>query len=197
LMSFLSDEEKYRDVTRLVLSCTECKTPFELTGPLVRDTVSVKPGMQCPSCSHTLSPQALYCQTLTLLRSTLSAYHQSWLQCDEPSCQAQTQRMRVYEARCVNDACRGSMRPKIPGSRPYYQLLYLRDLFDWEKAKQVLPAEDPHGEALHRLKRLAVEYEPVRAMILHQLNQCSFPIISLRDIFSFMVIAAPKPVPAV
>jgi hypothetical protein len=79
------------------------------------------------------------------------------------------------------------MRPKVPGSQPYHQLLYLRSLFDWDRARQRLQLTQHESEGLHLLKRVSTEYEPVRAMILHQLNQCSFPIISLRDIFSFML----------
>lgn len=188
LMSLLSDEEKFRDVTRLKLCCPECHAAFEYGGPVVNDG---RPGMQCPGCSHVLAPQTVYCQVLALIRSTLATYHQAWMQCDDPACAVLTRRMRVYESRCVNDTCRGTMRPCIPASRPYYQLLYLRSLFDWDRAKQRLTAADD-TEALHLLRRIAAEYEPVRAMVLHQLNQCSFPVINLRDIFAFMAIGKPQ-----
>lgn len=187
LMSLLSDEERFRDLARLQLTCPECKTVFEFTGPV---TSTGQPGMQCTNCSHILAPQTIYCQVLGLIRTCLSTYHQAWMQCDEPSCATQTRRMRVYESRCVNDACRGTMRPKIPASRPYYQLLYLRSLFDWDKAKQRLSSTSDDTEAQHLLRRISAEYDPVRAMVLHQLNQCSFPIINLREIFSFMTVKA-------
>lgn len=186
-MSLMSEEERLKNVTRLQLTCTECKNAFEYEGPIRGSGEEAKLGMQCPSCSFVLPPTALYCQTLGLIRSCLSTYHQFWLQCDDPACHTLTRRMRVYESRCTNDSCRGSMRPKVPGSQPYHQLLYLRSLFDWDRARQRLQQTQHEAEGLHLLKRVSAEYEPVRGMILHQLNQCSFPIISLRDIFSFMV----------
>lgn len=182
LLSFMSDEEKFKDVAKLSLTCTGCQMPFPFVAAVLRDG---KLGMQCPACSVILPSQTVYCQVLGLIRTRLSLYHQYWLQCDEPSCQAVTRRMRVYESRCVVDTCRGSMHPRLPGSAIYHQLLYLRSLFDWDKLRQAIPADDE--QTLRLLKRVSAEYEPVRMMVLHQLNQCSFPIINLRDVFSFML----------
>lgn len=187
LMSFLSDEERFKDVKKLDLACPNCSLTFPLTNLIRMDANGVHlPGSQCPSCSHNAPAATVYCQVLALIRSCLTAYHQGWLKCDEPACSAQTRRMRVYETRCINDGCRGSLRPIIPGSQIYAQLLFLRGLFDFEKART--PAIQADSEALHMLKKLAAEYEPIRAMILHQLNQCSYPIINLREVFAFMTL---------
>ncbi len=189
LISMLPDEEKYESVQKLHLTCIQCSQQFELTSviKMSSDSNSSVHGMQCPRCSQIIKPQAAYCQVLALIRECLGKYHDYWLECDEPGCKVQTRRMRVYETRCINDNCRGSMRPKISGSQIYYQLLFLRSLFDWEKLR-VRYQKELNDEGLYLFKRICVEYDPIRIMILHQLNQCSYPIINLREVFNFMVV---------
>jgi DNA polymerase alpha subunit A len=189
LMTGLSDEERYGDCRKVEILCGTCRALTPL-GSIITDSADGQrfaSALACAACHAKFSPQAVCCQILTLIRETLEAYHAYWLQCDE--CQVQTRRMRVYESRCVTDACRGSLTPRLTGQHVYTQLLYLKSMFDFEKVRSRVAATDNDGSGLALVKALAVEYEPVRAMILHQLNQCSFPIINLREIFSFMTTA--------
>lgn len=184
LMAFLSDEEKYRDVQRLVVVCPACRASTEVAAPTRLDADgAVVSAFACAACSAPFAPATVYYQTLALIRRCLDEYHQGVQVCDE--CHTQTRRMRVYEARCVAETCRGSMRPRIPGSQVYHQLLYLRSIFDMDKARGRLQ-KDLDEDGLLVVRRLATELEGVRAMVAHQLNQCAYPIVNLREVFSFM-----------
>lgn len=110
----LNEEEKFKDVHKLEIICPACMAPSPIASLVVTDaTGAMKSGLACQACSVKFSVPVVYCQALGLIRKCLAAYHQYWLECDEPACKAQTQRMRVYESRCVNDQCRGSMYPKV------------------------------------------------------------------------------------
>ena len=153
----VTDEERFQDVERLRIACAGCKAVFEYRVEVAG----------CPQCQAAVSAMVLCYQVAGAIRRMLSEYHRFVMACDE--CRATSQRIRVYEGRCVSETCRGTMHPVISGQHVYAQLLYYRALFGSEAV----------GEGKQQL------VEPVRQLIRQQLNQCAYPIISLRGIFSF------------
>jgi len=87
-----------------------------------------------------------------------------------------TQRVRVYESQCINDACRGRMKPIISGGQIYNQLLYLKHLFDLDKQATKFEIQDVPNEWRSFI-------QPTRDMISRQLEKCAYPIIDMKEIF--------------
>jgi len=117
LTSVISEEEKFRDCERVGLICNSCKSVSQLESLITAD---YKVGVKCSACGSTFRPITVYYQVYGAIRKYLKEYYQGWLECDDPACRTQTLRMRVYESRCVNDQCRGTMSPKVSSTTILY-----------------------------------------------------------------------------
>jgi DNA polymerase alpha subunit A len=175
LTAFMNDEEKFRNVEHLMLTCPACRASFDFRGLLVTSQDGrMTSGLDC-ACGQRVPPISLHYQLLSALTHQVSEYYLGWMDCDEPSCRATTRQPRVYESRCPNDSCRGAMRPRYSGGRLYSQLLYYRSLIDNEKWK-IGP----------EWRLMVGEYEPLKRDLIGRLDKCAYPIINLAEIFSFV-----------
>lgn len=195
LSAFLSDEEKFRNVEPFLLTCPSCQNIFQFKGIIRNDgseggnddgRLPPALGLEC-KCGQRISCPSLAYQLLKAIRHHVNEYYLGWMECDEATCNATTRQLRVYENRCPVEACKGSMRPRYPGQKLYYQLLYYRSLII-DSDHRVKPKLSP-GIYHSVLRSINIEIEPVRALLLAQLDKCAFPIISLGEIFAFVKIA--------
>ncbi|KAL7423389.1 DNA-directed DNA polymerase alpha catalytic subunit pol1 [Cryptotrichosporon argae] len=98
-------------------------------------------GIQCPACRAALHPASVAVQVELAVRAHVSRFYAAWTVCDGEACGARTRAAGVYGRRCVGlerdggaAGCRGTVRLEYPDAKLYNQLLYLRALFDADKA---------------------------------------------------------------
>lgn len=139
LESQLDDEIRFKDASRLTISCRSCKTTFEFQG-LLRSLDHCSPsGIVC-QCNYNLSDLSIMAQLEHQIRQHSSKYYEGWLVCDDQACGNRTRQMSVYGYRCLGPqtlahGCLGKMRFEYTEKMIYNQLLYFATLFNVEKAK--------------------------------------------------------------
>ncbi len=152
----LSDEERFRSCSRLLVRCLSCKETNIFTGPLqqrdftgpIRSASDLHSGLFCPSesCKSSLwgCPNGAACfsliyQSVVLaLRQYLCRYYDSWLICDDSSCARRTQQLGVREGACNAPGCAGRMKPEYGDKAMYEQIKYFETLFDVERSQERL-----------------------------------------------------------
>ena len=178
LVTLMTDEERFKDCAPLELTCGTCGSRFEFKGVAHQDHQA---GLSCVQCGSRMTAVALYYQLEMAIRRQVAEYYLGWLECDERACRTRTRNLRVYEALCPTEGCRGSMQPVYPARRLYRQLLYYRHLVEGggRSARSLEP----------EMRSLLAELEPVRAMARTWLDKCAYPVINLGEIFSFVTVA--------
>jgi len=73
-------------------------------------------------------------------RKHLLEYHEGWFQCKNPVCRRLTRTMPLGSAKCR--ACHEGLERKSTEANLYTQLVYFQSLFDMERAKKKLEAEN-------------------------------------------------------
>ncbi len=152
----LSDEERFRACSRLLVRCLNCKEMSIFTGPIrpqdmtlpVRSGSDLLSGLSCPSesckaplwgCSNGAASFSLIYQSIVLsLRKCLCRYYDAWLVCDDSSCAMRTQQVGVREGACNAPGCAGRMKPEYGDKAVYEQLKYFETLFDVERSQECL-----------------------------------------------------------
>lgn len=61
----------------------------------------------------TMSSTSLAIQLTNDIRNMIENFYDCVLRCDEKTCGSITKRMSVYEHRCLNLGCNGSMHPEV------------------------------------------------------------------------------------
>lgn len=191
--SLLSDEERFANVDKLQVTCPHCQDTAQFAGVVkesggVGSSSALELQLQCGKCTGRLPTTTLYYAVAQSLRQASDRYHACWMRCDEVGCGTETERLGVYDRRCVMDGCRGTLRPLLPAAFLYTHLLYLRSLFATERVAQRLAARLVPADT-RLLQQLATEMEPVRFFIEDNLRSCSYPVIDFKSIFSFLVTA--------
>jgi DNA polymerase alpha subunit A len=154
--SCLSDEERFKDVQKLFLSCSSCNETSEFAG-IVRVTkengVTIfKSGMCCPNpqcnANNWGEPDMMSCMAKIsnkmklLKKQQQQEYYDGIVRCDDPMCGLETRQLSVYEGCCLKPHCNGRMKSVYTESTLQTQLKYFDSLFDIDHAcKQLLKAD--------------------------------------------------------
>eukprot|EP00039_Didymoeca_costata_P010754 m.145616 g.145616 ORF g.145616 m.145616 type:complete len:1518 (-) comp14951_c0_seq3:205-4758(-) len=188
MMTQMSDEERFKGVEKLTLSCRKCGNEEELTGVFRTVNDELRCGLLCtqPSCSGKHEP-AYLCNKLTLLmRHHIDQYYLSELKCDDEACAGSeklTRQLSVKGTECLDPYCRGNLRPIYPDKKLYTQLSYYEHLFDIEKAlKKVTESNKILAESI-----VAAHRETFKKAFNHvskQLEMSAFQHVDLGSIFS-------------
>lgn len=190
--SLLSDEERFSNVQKLTIKCQYCHKDFEFKGIVkqgsstpdlpVCDSTSFSSQMNCPNCESSISINSFYYATILSLKKNSDIYNSFWMKCDEVGCQLETERLGVYDRRCLSDGCKGSLRPKLPHSYLYTHLLYLRSLFSVPStlSSKLTPADNK------LIQHLTSEVEPLTSLIDQKMKMCAYPVIDFKQIFNFL-----------
>ncbi len=152
----LSDEERFRSCSRLLVRCLSCNETSIFIGPIraqdltspIRSALDLHSGLSCPSesCKSSLwgCPNGAACfsliyQSVVLaIRQCLCRYYDAWLVCDDSSCGMRTQQIGVREGACNAPGCAGRMKPEYGDKALYEQIKYFETLFDVERSQERL-----------------------------------------------------------
>eukprot|EP00540_Astrosyne_radiata_P020315 CAMPEP_0116836160 /NCGR_PEP_ID=MMETSP0418-20121206/7940_1 /TAXON_ID=1158023 /ORGANISM="Astrosyne radiata, Strain 13vi08-1A" /LENGTH=608 /DNA_ID=CAMNT_0004465895 /DNA_START=30 /DNA_END=1856 /DNA_ORIENTATION=+ len=146
----LSDEERFKNVDKLILCCESCGVENAFPGVfVVGHDKEVTSGLQCvnPTCprpafwgcgSH-LEVLALLSNTAAkLVHRCMQTYYSGVAYCDDPSCSLKdgTRQLSVMGDACFTQGCTGTLRPKYSERSLHTQLTYLNSLFDVDHAAE-------------------------------------------------------------
>ncbi len=152
----LSDEERFRACSHLLVCCLKCNETSIFTGPIraqdltcpIRSVSDLKSGLCCPSesCKSSLwgCPNGAACFSLIYqrvvlaIRQCLCRYYDAWLVCDDSSCGRRTQQIGVREGACNAPGCAGRMKLEYGDKALYEQIKYFETLFDVEHSQERL-----------------------------------------------------------
>ncbi|AMD19692.1 HCL459Cp [Eremothecium sinecaudum] len=201
LESTISDMERFKDTSKLLVSCPSCQNKFPFGGIVASNHyIFSYNGLQCKHCNHLFSPIALSCQLERAIRTHISLYYAGWLTCDDSTCGIITRQISVFGKRCLNEECTGVIRYRYSDKQLYNQLLYFDSLFDINKNKAQLlrplylpgdPDEPKEPLSSSQIAALSEQnrelFETSQAVVQKYLNQCGRRYVDIRAIFDFMV----------
>ncbi|KAK6205518.1 DNA-directed DNA polymerase alpha [Scheffersomyces amazonensis] len=203
LESSVSDSERFRNTSFLVLQC-KCNKQFKFGGiQSSKDYTVTFSGIQCNSCQFTFPTLKLTSQLEREIRQHISLYYAGWLVCDDSACGITTRQISVYGKRCIGISgkaygCKGIMRFKYTDKALYNQLLYFNAIFDVEKTKKNqlrpiysfdekdIPPKLPSGQtdALAEQNRELFTY--CQQVVNKYLDDCGRRYVNMGSIFDFM-----------
>lgn len=146
--SCLSDEERFKDVEKLLITCAACNESSEFSG-VARVTKSngvtiFKSGMCCanPECNANywgeadmLGCMAKVLNTMNLMKKKQQQlYYDGLVRCDDPMCGLETRQLSVYEGCCLKQHCNGHMKTVYDEASLQTQIKYFDSLFDIDHA---------------------------------------------------------------
>ncbi|RCI00936.1 DNA-directed DNA polymerase alpha catalytic subunit pol1, partial [Rhizopus stolonifer] len=137
LDSQISDEERFKSVEQLKLSCNSCGQKDIVFEGIARPMPdgSFECGFNCTNCHLTIHINSIKVQLTLAVRSYIQRYYQGWYVCDDVTCHHRTRMLSAFGRRCVMEDCRGLMKREYPDKALYTQLLYLSSLFHPMKAR--------------------------------------------------------------
>jgi len=145
--SCLSDEERFKDVEKFIISCSGCGEENEFPGVfrLVKDEESgmafCQSGLRCPNpgCGRPDNwgeSDAWGCVAKILNKMNLvkrekqRLYYDGLVRCDDPMCGLETRQLSVVEGCCLKAGCNGRMKAVYTEAALQTQLKYFDSLFD-------------------------------------------------------------------
>ena len=145
--SCLPDEERFKGVEKLSLTCRSCGQEAEFPGifRLAKDadagTSHRVSGLRCPNpmCRDPdcwgeidrLSCIAGIINKMTAMtKKHQRLYYDGWVRCDDPMCGLETRQLSVFEGCCLKQGCNGRMKSVYTESALQTQLKYFDSLFD-------------------------------------------------------------------
>jgi DNA polymerase alpha subunit A len=153
LESQISDKDRFKDATPLSLRCPACEAAFTYEGvQAIGEEVdaTLRPtGITCLACSAALPPASITIQLENQIRAYISKYYLGWTLCDGEGCHARTRSMGVYGRRCLGftrPGCKGTVSLEYTDLMLYNQLLFLRMLFDADKALAATRGTGRHND---------------------------------------------------
>lgn len=197
--SQLSDEERFAAVEKLHIACLKCKAKIQFGGivqgkgssrihafiPFIESENCLTNQLNCGECKEKISTNRLLNAVLCSIKQATDQYEQMEMKCDDISCGLITRRMGVYDRKCLNEGCRGVMRPVLHPSHMYTHLLYLKSLFSTDRLAHRLATKLTPNDT-RMMQQAAAEVEPIRQKIEERLQLCRYPVIDLKEIFSKM-----------
>ncbi|KTW27076.1 hypothetical protein T552_02568 [Pneumocystis carinii B80] len=182
--SSLTDEERFKDVKGLMLTCNGCNEKMDFKGLVKsREFVNLE-GIFC-ICGRKFPIYTISAQLESQIRNQNDIYYNAWLLCDDPSCANRTRQISVYGKRCSIKNCQGQMHFEYSDKTLYNQLLYYDSLFDVDKARAIAN-NFPNPESIlvcaeHNRER----FEKLRYITKLYLNHNKRRFVDLQSIFSF------------
>ena len=193
--SYMSNEERFKDVDKLYLMCGACGVESEFPGVFYpvkdegKDTGIVTGGLHCvnPDCPRPKNwGESSYFDCMSrimnassvLVSNQLREYYRGTVKCDDPICGLETQQLSVVGGVCLQRGCNGQMHAKYSERRLHLQLKYLDCLFDINRCCDQLEKKNLYGSKADLLKSIL---KPEREVFkeLHRnmrkvLDECSF-----------------------
>lgn len=140
--SCLSDEERFKDVTKLQMHCQACGVDSEFPGVVhVTKDLGFCSGLRCThkDCprpefwglnGHMEIMAKLTNTVAQLVHGRIQEYYAGVLRCDDPACSEETRQLSVAGNICLQRGCTGKMHPTFSERSLHTQLKYLDSLFD-------------------------------------------------------------------
>ncbi|KAF2500050.1 DNA polymeras-like protein alpha catalytic subunit [Lophium mytilinum] len=178
LESQIPDSVRFNACAPLHLRCRTCTSVFQYPGLAAAAKAGLvgADGVKCAntSCGAVLSTLSITAQVESAIRQHLARYYAGWLVCDDADCGNRTRMMSVYGHRCLGPKglaadCRGKMGWEYTEKDVWNQLLYLRSLFDVERA--VKPDEAAGGV---KTENGSLEADKARVKVLASQNRERF-----------------------
>jgi len=144
MMSQMSDTERFKGAEKLNIRCQKCGVTSEFPGVFrTAGAGDIRCGLLCDSANCTASFSVpVLCNTLSVaMRQHISKYYRSELKCDDETCHMHgtvTRQLSVRGTSCLDEYCRGNLRPIYSDAQLYSQLSYYLNLFDTENALKKL-----------------------------------------------------------
>ncbi|KAK6353233.1 DNA-directed DNA polymerase alpha catalytic subunit pol1, variant 2 [Orbilia brochopaga] len=173
LESMLPDEERFKDMEPLTLTCLRCRSTTGFEGLNTSSSICTPEGIKCHNlgCGALFTTPVLVAQVESCIRGWANQYYESWLECQDESCGNITRQVSVYGKRCLGPqglatGCSGPMTYRYSDKFLYNQLLYCTFLFDVERAK--VKAE---GNERERISILAERYRGSFGLVNRTISQ--------------------------
>ena len=142
--SSLSDEERFKDVEKLMITCSTCNETSEFSGVVrvVKENGAniFKSGLCCsnPECNASnwgegdiLSCMSKILNTMNIIKKQQQKlYYDGLVRCDDPMCGLETRQLSVYEGCCLKQHCNGRMKTVYDELALQTQVKYFDSLFD-------------------------------------------------------------------
>uniref|UniRef100_A0A8C8VE11 DNA polymerase n=1 Tax=Pelusios castaneus TaxID=367368 RepID=A0A8C8VE11_9SAUR len=188
----LTDEEKYRDCERFKFSCPTCGTEniydnvFDGSGQLIEPSLQQCSKKECDESPFNFMVQ-INNKLLLDIRRYLKSYCNSWLICEEPTCQNRTRRLPLsfsqYGALC--QACKKAiLRPEYSDKALYTQLCFYQYIFDVDYALEKV-ITDQEKECMKR--KLTVNekevYRKLKNTVDRLLSMSGYSEVNLSKLF--------------
>ncbi|KAL7483193.1 hypothetical protein ACHAW6_008862 [Cyclotella cf. meneghiniana] len=147
--SSLPDEERFKDVEKLFITCSSCQETSEFQGVVRATTESgitifksglCCPNPNCPNAHNWGERDAMSCissivnKTNLIKKKQQQLYYDGLVRCDDPMCGLETRQLSVYEGCCLKPHCNGHMKSVYTESTLNTQLKYFDSLFDVDHA---------------------------------------------------------------
>ena len=149
--SSMSDQERFKDVKKLCITCNSCGVESEFPGIFYpveeagKQTGVLAGGLQCtnPGCSrpknwgeanHYDCMSKIQNAITVLVNSEIREYYKGTIKCDDPLCGLETRQLSVVGGVCLRRGCNGQMRSLVDERSLHTQLKYLECLFDRKHA---------------------------------------------------------------
>lgn len=153
--SFLSDEERFKNVSKLNIFCYACKTQSEFPGIFSKEKDAATNSEALISGLHCTNPQCVrpkhwgqanhfecysrIVNTMSIwVRGLTQNYYGGLLRCDELSCGLETRQISVAGSKCLRRGCGGKMFAVGSERDVHTHLKYLEQLFNIDHACEQL-----------------------------------------------------------
>ena len=197
--SCLPDEERFKDVEKLVMTCSGCNEEAEFSGVfrLVKDVESgmtfCQSGLRCPNpqCQHAdnwgeadmWSCVAKILNKMNLMKKEQQKiYYDGLVRCDDPMCNLETRQLSVYEGCCLKQGCNGRMKTVYTESALQTQLKYFDSLFDISHALKQLSKSSSTLTEKEVTKSISRDdkdaFQMMHGFSSHALNQSGYNWVS-------------------
>lgn len=167
--SFLSDEERFKNVEKFKFFCIACETERSFPGvfstekDVATGTQTLVSGLRCtnPDCIRPMFwGQANHFDFYSLIVNTMSIwvrgltcrYYEGLVRCDEPSCSLETRQLSVVGGICLRRGCRGKMLSVDSERDVHAHLKYLECLFNVDHFCEQLEKKKTFGRKVDLLK---------------------------------------------
>lgn len=183
----LSDEERFKDVEKLLLTCEACGEQSEYHGAIHLKDGKMLSGLCCsnPNC---VAPNLwgasslfevfaiIYNEVLLNVQKFVRRYYRGILTCDEMSCALETTQQSVLGDHCLARGCMGRLKPKYTETALYNQLKYYHAMFDIDHACNQLEKSETSFGSRNEMKS---SIPPSHLELLANLRQTTQRYLSL------------------
>lgn len=150
---YKSAADRSKDSEPLRIACRHCKSETWFLGMADKDNPLIRSKeLTCPNshCHRPIEMPSLALQVDNQIRTVIAKFYESWLVCDNSSCEHRTRMVSIYGKRCLKDLCVGTMESEVSSSSCdvtcadrldqytakdlHNQIIYFDNLFDGEDA---------------------------------------------------------------